>query len=170
MSEMSGVAESGRKTGWKSRLVWIALALSLVLNVFFVAGGIWVKMSVRSALPPIVRLQRLGDRLDLNEDQRVAFDQFIRVIRLHGRFVRETNQPLLDRIWIELAKRTPDEDAVGKLGAQVGDNRQAFMKEVSVSFFAFVKTLSPEQREKLSTIARRANDPPTRRLFEVIAP
>lgn len=170
MSEMSGVVEHSRTTGWRPRLVWVALALSLTLNVFFVGGLTWMKLTGHPLPPPIVRIQHLGEGLNLNDDQRLAFEQFIRVIRQRGRFIRDSNQPLIDRMWTELAKPQPDDDMVAKLGAQVGQNRAAFLKEASDSFFVFVKTLSPEQRAQLSMIARRANDPATRRLFEVIAP
>jgi uncharacterized membrane protein len=166
---MSSIAESGRRTGWRARLVWIALALSLTLNVFFIGGLFWVKLSAHPPLPPFERMQRLGQNLDLNDDQRRAFEQFVRVIRSRGRFVRETNQPLLEQVWAELAKPTPDDAAVAKLGAQINDNRLAFQKEASTALMNFVKALSPEQRAKLAGIAR-SGDEPTRRLFQVITP
>jgi uncharacterized membrane protein len=170
MSQMSGVAEHSRTAGWRPRLVWIALALSLTLNVFFIGGLTWMKVTGHPPPPPIERIERIGQGLNLNDDQRIAFEQFIRVIRQRGRFIRDSNQPLLERMWAELAKPQPDNDSVVKLGAQISQNRQVFLKEASDAFFDFVKTLSPEQRAQLSTIARRANDPATRRLFEVIAP
>jgi uncharacterized membrane protein len=151
-------------------LVWIALALSLTLNVFFVGGLMWMKMSGRAPMPPIERMHRLGDSLNLNDDQRQAFDQFLRVVRLRGRYARETNQPLIDRIWGEIAKANPDDDLVGKLGAEVNGNRQTFQKEAASAFFDFAKTLSPEQRAKLAATARSASDEPTRRLFQVVVP
>lgn len=167
---MTAIAESSRPTGWRGRLVWVALALSLTLNVFFVAGAAWLKFSAHPPLPAIERMQRVGEALQLTDDQRLAFDQFLRVIRLRGRFFRESNQPLLQRIWGELAKPTPDDDAIAKLGAQIEDNRKAFEHEASTALLAFVKTLNPDQRAKLAEITKAAIDPPTRRLFEIIAP
>ena len=167
---MTAIAESSRPTGWRGRLVWVALALSLTLNVFFVAGAAWLKFSAHAPLPPIERMQRVGQALNLTDDQRLAFDQFLRVIRLRGRFFRESNQPLLERIWAELAKPTPDDDAIAKLGTQIEDNREAFEHEASTALLAFVKTLNPEQRAKLAEITKTAIDPPTHRLFEIIAP
>jgi uncharacterized membrane protein len=167
---MTDLAEPSRRTGWRARLVWIALALSLTLNVFFIGGLLWVKMSMRPPLPPIERMERLGRNLNLSDDQRLAFEQFVRVVRLRGRFSRETNQPLLERIWAEMAKPTPNEDVVQQLGAQINQNRMAFQKEASTALLSFVKTLSPEQRAKLAEIARGAGDEPTRRFFQIIAP
>jgi uncharacterized membrane protein len=170
MSGMSGVAEPSRRTGWRPRFVWIALALSLTLNVFFVGGLMWMKLSHHSPLPPIERMHRLGQSLDLNNDQRRAFEQFLRVVRVHGHAVRDANQPILDSIWAEIAKPNPDEGVVAKLSGEVSNNRHAFQKEAASAFFDFAKTLSPEQRAKLADIARGGGDEPTRRLFQVIAP
>jgi uncharacterized membrane protein len=167
---MTSLAEPGRQTGWRARLVWIALALSLTLNVFFVGGLVWMKLSAHPPMPPIERMQRIGQALDLNDDQRIALDQFLRVIRLRGRFLRETNQPLLERIWTELAKPTPDDDAVAKLGAEIEQNRTTFSHELTAALMSFVKTLTPEQRAKLAEVTKAAGDPPARRLFEIIAP
>lgn len=167
---MTSIAEPGPRPSWRARFVWIALALSLTLNVFFIGGLAWMKASIHPPLPPIERMQRLGQALNLNDDQRLAFDQFVRVIRLRGRYVRETNQPLLERAWSEISKPAPDEDAIAKLGAEINKNRQAFQKEVSAALLTFVKTLSPEQRAKLGGIARGAGDEPTRRLFQIVAP
>ena len=166
---MTSIAESGRRTGWRGRLVWVALALSLTLNVFFVGGLTWMKLS-RSNLTPIERMQHVVQALNPTDDQRLAFEQFVRVARLRGRFLRETNQPLLEKIWAEMAKPTPDDEAVAKLSAEVDRNRQAFQQELAVALQGFIKTLSPDQRIKFAEVTKAGGDPPTRRLFEIIAP
>jgi uncharacterized membrane protein len=167
---MTSLAEPARRTGWRARLVWIALAVSLTVNVFFVGGLTWMKLSAHPPLPPMERMVRIGQALDLNDNQHLAFDQFIRVIRLRGRFLRESNQPLLERIWAELAKPAPDDDAIAKLGAEVEQNRGTFQHEVAAALLIFVKTLTPEQRTKLADVTKASNDPPARRLFDAIAP
>jgi Spy/CpxP family protein refolding chaperone len=167
---MTSLAEPGQRTGWRARLVWIALALSLTLNVFFVGGLTWMKLSAHPPVPPMERMMRIAQALDLTDDQRLALDQFMRVIRLRGRFQRESNQPLLERIWAELAKPAPDDDAIAKLGAEIEQNRAAFQHEAAAALLTFVKTLTPEQRTKLADATKAATDPPARRLFELIAP
>jgi len=167
---MTSIAESGRQTGWRGRLVWVALALSLTLNVFFVGGLTWMKLSARPNLTPIERMQHVVQALNPTDDQRLAFEQFLRVARMRGRFLRETNQPLLEKIWAEMAKPTPDDDAVAKLSAEIDKNREAFQKELAGALQGFIKTLTPDQRVKFADITKAGGDPPTRRLFEVVAP
>jgi uncharacterized membrane protein len=166
---MTSLAETGQRSGWRGRLVWVALALSLTLNVFFIGGLVWVKTFMRP--PPFSeRLHAFGHTLHMTGPQRQAFEQFIRELRQHARAAREANQPLLAQIWTELAKPSPDNDLVTKLGAQVNDNRTAFQKEASSELLAFLKTLTPEQRAHIGEIVRSAHEEPARRLFQFIAP
>jgi len=69
-----------------------------------------------------------------------------------------------------MAKPTPDDEAVAKLSAEVDRNRQAFQQELAVALQGFIKTLSPDQRIKFAEVTKAGGDPPTRRLFEIIAP
>ena len=165
---MTTLAESGQKAGRGGRLLWIALALSLTLNVCFLAGLAW--MHIHAPPPPIVRMQHFGDSLNLNGDQRQAYEQFLRTLRLRGRFVRESNQPLIQDLWNEIAKPTPDTAAVAKLADQVNSNRESLQRDVSTALDAFIKTLSPEQRAQLAAKAKAPPDEPARRLFQMVVP
>ncbi len=167
---MTVVAESGRRAGWRGRLVWLALALSLTLNVCFIGGLVWTRMRFHQMASPMERIQHLADALNLNADQRAAFGQFLRVIRQRGRSARGSNEALLDRSWAEIAKAEPDDAALAQLGQQIHANRDAFEQEASQAMLAFIKTLSPEQRSQLAAIAKSRPDEPMRRVYQMIAP
>ena len=165
---MTTLAESGQKAGRGGRLLWIALALSLTLNVCFIAGLAW--MHIHAPPSPIVRMRHFGESLNLNGDQRQAYEQFLRTLRLRGRFMRESNQPLIDNLWSEIGKPTPDTSTVAKLGDQVNGNREGFLREVSTALDTFIKTLTPEQRALLAAKAKAPPDEPSRRLFQMVVP
>jgi len=165
---MTILAESGQKAGRGGRMLWIALALSLTLNVCFLAGLAW--MHTQRPPPPIVRLQHFGDSLNLNGDQRQAYEQFLRTLRQRGRSARESNQPLIENLWGEIAKPTPDTAAIAKLADQINGNRTALQREVSTALDAFIKTLTPEQRALLAAKAKAPPDEPARRLFQMVVP
>ncbi|HXR86129.1 MAG TPA: periplasmic heavy metal sensor [Stellaceae bacterium] len=165
---MTTLAESGQKAGRGGRLLWIALALSLTLNVCFLAGLVW--MHIHRPASPIVRMQHFGDSLNLTADQRQAYEQFLGTLRQRGRSVREGNQPLIQNLWSEIAKPTPDTTAIAKLADQVNGNREAFLREVSSALDAFIKTLTPEQRAMLAAKAKAPPDEPARRLFQMVTP
>lgn len=166
---MTSLAETGRQTGWRGRLVWIALALSLTLNVFFVGGLVWVK-TFRHPPHLIERLHRFGNALHLTGAQHQAFEQFLHGLRQHAHAARNANRPLLAEIWAELAKPSPDNDRVAKLGAGVSANRAAFQKAASAELLKFVQTLTPAQRARMAAMVRNAHEEPARRLFQIIAP
>jgi Spy/CpxP family protein refolding chaperone len=165
---MTTAAESGRKAGRGGRLLWIALALSLTLNVCFLAGLAWMHMHAPG--PPIVRLQRFGDTLNLTGDQRQTYEQFLRTLRQRGRSVRDGNQPLIQELWSEIAKPTPDTAAIAKLADQINSNRTALQREASTALDTFIKTLTPEQRAQLAAKAKAPPDEPARRLFQMVVP
>jgi|SRR5580704_4124112 uncharacterized membrane protein len=165
---MTTIADSGRKAGWRGRLVWIGLALSLTLNVCFLGGLAW--MRAHAPPPPFIRMQHFADSLNLNAAQQQAYEQFLRTIRLRGRFVRESNQPLIDNIWSEIAKPTPDDSAVAKFGDQIDSNRNTLQHDVSTALDTFIKTLTPDQRAQLADKAMAPQDEVSRRLFQMVVP
>ncbi len=165
---MTTLAESGQKAGRGGRLLWIALALSLTLNVCFIAGLAW--MHIHAPPSPIVRMRHFGESLNLNGDQRQAYEQFLRTLRLRGRFVRESNQPLIENLWNEIAKPTPDTSTVAKFADQINSNREGFLRELSTALNTFIKTLTPEQRALLASKAKAPPDEPSRRLFQMVVP
>jgi uncharacterized membrane protein len=167
---MTSITGSAQRVSSRGRWLWIAFALSLTLNVCFIGGLVWSKMAFHPPLPPIERIQRVGQSLSLDDSQRLAFDQFVRVIRLRGRFARESNEPLLQQIWGEIAKPAPDDATVAHLGDQIEANRLTFQKEASAALMDFIKTLKPDQRAKLAGFIASPGDEPTRRVFQMIVP
>lgn len=167
---MTSIADTSWRTGWRGRLVWIALALSLTINVFFVGGLLWVRIHGHSFPPPLERIEHLVRPLGLTADQHAAFEQFLRVIRIHGRFTRETDRSLQDQIWIEIAQPTPNNGTLSRLTDQVYANRQVFQKEASGALMNFIKTLNPAQRAKMARLIRAPGDEAIRRLFYIIVP
>ncbi len=165
---MTTIADGGQNASWRGRLVWLALALSLTLNVCFLGGLAWMHM--HAPPPPIMRLRALGQALNLNDDQRQAFEQFLRTIRLRGRFVRETNETLVENLWSEEAKPTPDDATIAKLGDEINGNHERLQREVSTAFDAFLKTLTPAQRAQLAAKAKTPLDPVTHRIFQMVVP
>ncbi|HEX4192566.1 MAG TPA: periplasmic heavy metal sensor [Stellaceae bacterium] len=166
---MTTLADSGQKAGRGGRrLLWIALVLSLTLNICFLAGLAW--MHVHAPPPPIVRMQHFGESLKLNPAQHQAYEQFLRTLRLRGRFVRESNQPLIENLWNEIAKPTPDTSEIAKLADQINSNREGLQREASTALDTFIKTLTPEQRALLAEQAKAPPNEPVRRFFQMVVP
>jgi uncharacterized membrane protein len=156
------ISGRGPRRGWA---IWIALALSLTLNVF-VAGGLFWSMMARHhpPEPPADRLVAAARTLDLTSDQQAALRTFARTARELRRQLGETNAPIFRQIWTEVAKPQPDQAAIGKLADTALDNRRAFQGKMTANLMTFVATLNADQRERFAELAmRRPGAPPPQR-------
>jgi uncharacterized membrane protein len=133
----------------KGRLVKVALALSLALNVFFVGGLLYSKF-VRPT-PPLVAL---GRELDLAPDQRKAFQSFLQVVRGKGAELREHNLKISQQIWDELSQPKPDPQKLGALFAEFANNRRDYQTAVGTALLPFLETLSVQQRQRFIEISK----------------
>jgi uncharacterized membrane protein len=125
----------------KGRLVKVALALSLVLNVFFIGGLLYSKF-VRPT-PPLIAL-----------DQRKAFQGFLQVVRSKGTELRENNLKINQQIWEELAQPKPDAQKLTTLFAEYANNRRDYQTEVGTALLPFLETLNAEQRQRFIEISK----------------
>jgi uncharacterized membrane protein len=130
-------------------LLWVALMLSLALNLCFVAGALWIRIQ-GPALPasPAERLQRIGAELALDPQQRQAFEQYSQIVRMHMQQMRETVEPLMNAAWSELAKPDADQATAARLFDEAGQARRSLQRELLSPTLAFLATLSSEQRAK----------------------
>ena len=130
-------------------LLWVALTLSLLLNLCFVAGALWIRIQ-GPALPasPAERLQRIGAELALDPQQKQAFDQYSENVRAHMQRIRDTVEPLMTAAWSELAKPDADQATAARLFDEAGQARRGLQRELLAPTLSFLATLSPEQRAK----------------------
>jgi uncharacterized membrane protein len=130
-------------------LLWVALTLSLLLNLCFVAGALWIRIQgPPPPASPTERLQRVGAELALDPQQRRAFDQYSENVRAHMQQVRDTVEPLMSAAWSELAKPDADQATAARLFDEAGQARRSLQRELLAPTLAFLATLSPEQRAK----------------------
>ena len=133
---------------------WIALlAVSLVLNLCFIAGAVWSRM-----YPPAGRLdlaeryRQMAAQLDLDPQQRAAFDRYVAATRSRGEQMRQETDPLMSAAWDELAKPKPDTARVEQLFDEASEKRRAMQHETATQTVDLLGALSPEQRAKFVSI------------------
>src|SRR5882757_7311422 len=92
--------------GWlRRRLTAILLAVSLLVNVCFIAGAVWIHLHPPVGIPPFdQRYPRMAARLDLDASQRVEFNKYVTAMRVRNEKIRQQVEPLLTGGWAELAK------------------------------------------------------------------
>jgi uncharacterized membrane protein len=149
----------------RGRLVKVALALSLVLNVFFVGGLLYSKF-----VQPTAPLVALGRQLNLEPDQRKAFQSFLQIVRRKGAALRDTNGKVSAQIWEELSQPKPDEQKLTALFTEVANNRHDYQMAVGSAIIPFLETLTPEQRARFVEISKRRQDAMAGRLRQLLQP
>ncbi len=150
------IASVALRPGSRQHLIWVVLILSLALNLCFIAGALWIR--VQGPPPPLSpeqRLEQIEPQLALDSQQRAAFDQYARTVRLRMQSMRETVEPLVGKAWSELAKPDADDAKVMQLFDQAGEQRRAFRRELGTATFDFLAKLTPEQRAKFVELARQ---------------
>jgi Spy/CpxP family protein refolding chaperone len=148
-------------TGWpRRRLLITLLAVSAVLNLFFVAGAMWIRLH-----PPThwqgreQRYQQMTAELDLNPQQQTGFDRYVAAMRASTEKMRQEIGPLIGSTWDEMAK--PDADAA-KINArfdEASEKWRRFQHETTTQTLDFLSMLSPQQRVKFVAIARERHAP-----------
>lgn len=149
----------------KGRLAKVALALSLALNVFFIGGLLYSKF-VR-ATPPLIAM---GRELNLEPDQRKAFQGFVQAVRAKGASLRETNLAVGRQIWEELSQPKPDQQKLAALFTDIANNRRDYQMAVGTALLPFLETLSIEQRQRFIEIGKRRQDAMANRMRQLLGP
>jgi uncharacterized membrane protein len=142
------------------RIVLAVLVVSLVLNLFFVAGAVWTRMQ---PTPPVraaeQRYQRMEAELDLNAQQRVGFERYVAAMQARRDKVRQQVLPLLGAAWNQAAKPEADPAQVLRSFDEAFDKRRELEREAIVQTLDLLATLSPEQRGKFVALARERRGP-----------
>jgi uncharacterized membrane protein len=137
----------------RRRLLGTLLALSVALNLCFVAGALWT-YSHSGPRPSLeTRLGRVPAELALDPRQQAAFEKYAGGVRVRIRQMREAVEPLLGEAWAEIAKPDADASHITALFAAAGDKRRGFQRDLATETLSFLAILSPEQRLKFVEIA-----------------
>ncbi len=167
---MTSVAASGAESRTRGRLLRLAFVLSVTLNVFFVGGLIWSRATAERVLTPAERFQQMAKDLNLSEDQRDAFQQFVIEVRQGTRKLREHNHPLVDRVWDELGKPQVDQELIARLVDEAKESRRAYQRQMTGAVARFLASLSPPQRAEFVSLAKTPQDKASAHLRRLLVP
>jgi Spy/CpxP family protein refolding chaperone len=139
----------------RSRL-WVALfVVSLALNLCFVAGAVWSRMHAPPVRMDMAEYYRqMAGELDLDPQQRAAFDRYVAAMRARTDQMRQETDPLIGAAWEEIATPQPEAGKVEQLFDEAGEKRRVFQREAASQMLALLATLSPAQRGKFVQLMR----------------
>src|SRR5579862_7865963 len=141
------------------RLFGAVLAVSVALNLCFVAGALWSRFNPPPApVSATERFRKLEASLGLDEQQRVAYQAYVSGTLARSARQRREIDPLLDAAWAEIAKPAPDDASLRQRFDEAAARWRGFQHEAVDATLALLAKLSPEQREKFvaDELQRRA--------------
>ena len=150
------VASLAARGGIRQHLVSILLALSLALNLFFVAGALWIR--IHGPPPPMnpeERLQYIGAQLALDPEQKQAFEQYYQAVHSRMQLMHKALDPLVADAWSEISKPDADQAKVIELFDEAAQTRRGYMRELTPVTLSFLGKLSAEQRAKFVELIRQ---------------
>jgi len=162
-------AGAGVTRRWsRQRLIVGGLIVSVVLNVFFIAGAAWTRLH-----PPLEwpnqgqRFRELENGLNLEPRQRQDFERYAATMRANATEMHQRIGPLIVAAWEEMAKPQPDEAQITRFFDQATEKRRDFQRQTTAETLRFLAVLTPAQRAKFVAIAgerrprwARPNNPP----------
>jgi Spy/CpxP family protein refolding chaperone len=129
------------------RLLAALLAVSLALNLFFIAGAAWTRLHPPPDEPGFdQRFSQMAAQLDLDSQQQAAFTRYEAAMRTRRAAMRLKVRPLFDAARQEIAKPQPDAARIQQLLDQAEVQHRAFQRQTIADTLAFAATLSPAQR------------------------
>jgi uncharacterized membrane protein len=147
----AAVRRAGRS---RSGILSAVLAVSLVLNILFVAGAVWSRIEGTPARALDQRFERIGSQLELDPAQRTAFDKFIAEIGARRDKVRQQVVPLYRSAWDAAGKPSMDGAGVAQMFEAAYGERLRLNRETTARMIDFLETLSPGQRGRFVALAR----------------
>jgi uncharacterized membrane protein len=147
------------RRNFRHPLLWVALALSLALNLFFVAGALWTRFHEPAQLTREERLDQVATALALDPQQRAAFAQYSQTMLEQLEATRQAASPLVRATWAEVIKPQPNEAKVMELLDQAAGVRRRHLNEITEATIRFLRTLTPEQREKFVKVVHQGPPP-----------
>jgi Spy/CpxP family protein refolding chaperone len=163
------VADAGVTRRWsRQRLIIGGLIVSVVLNVFFVAGAVWTRLHPPPEWPNAGhRFRELEKALNLEPRQRQDFEIYVATMRARTIRMQQQTWPLMAAAWEEMAKPQSDEAQILRLFDEAAEKRRDFQHDSTTETLKFLSELTPAQRTKFIAItrerraawARQANPP-----------
>jgi hypothetical protein len=133
----------------KRNLVWLLLALSVLFNVFFMAGYVQARAAARRAAEAEVLSQRVARELALDEGQQAVFAALRSALREETVAYDGEMALLRQELAAELARQEPDLARVRELVSRGARLEQGRHEARARRFSEFLGTLNPEQCRRL---------------------
>jgi len=140
----------------RNYLPWIALGLSLALNVVMVVDQRFGETAATAPKPNAEKL--LAEEMHLTEPQLEAYQFYRQQLRDLTGATRLANQDDVDAYYEELAAPNPDVAKLESLLQDINKRRAQLQAHQTLATVKFIALLDPTQRDILIEATRRQQD------------
>ncbi len=138
------------------KLLWILLAASLLLNLFFAGGVIYSKMTAeRLRDEPGARFDFVVDDLDLSEAARARLVALRETARARRDEMRREGRHLREALFKEMAKPDFDQARIEALLQQRSVLFVTFLSGIMAETHDFLANLEPERKREFMAMMKR---------------
>jgi len=140
----------------RSKFLWILLAASLLLNVFFAGGVVYSKMTAdRLRDEPAARFDFVVDELGLSEAERGQLMALRETAFARRDEMRRAGRHLREELFKEMAKPDFDQARIEELLRQRSALFVAFLGGVMAETHDFLAGLEPESKREFMAMMKR---------------
>jgi uncharacterized membrane protein len=140
----------------RTKLLWILLAASLLLNLFFAGGVIYSKMTAeRLRDEPAARFEFVVDELDLSEAERGRLIALRETALARRDEMRREGRHLREALFKEMAKPDFDQARVEELLQRRSVLFVTFLGGIMAETHDFLATLEPERKREFMAMMKR---------------
>ena|GEM_PF-3591200 len=142
-------AGSGRRGDGPVRaLTWVALAVSVALNVFFLIGYYRAAVLAERVETPAGTAEVIAERLGLDSGQRAIFDRVRAEARADARSYTAKASATVNAYWAEMVAEAPDPVLLEQYLSQAAERNLAFNRVITKRMRTFLAALTPRQRRE----------------------
>jgi len=140
------------------RLIGALLAVSVALNLCFVAGAVWSRLNIPAPPTASERFRKLEAVLNLTDEQRPIYHAYVAATMSRAARQRREIDPLLDAAWSEIAKPQPDDAYAMQRFDEAAIRWRGFQHDAIDATLTLLTRLTPEQRGRFvaDELERRA--------------
>jgi uncharacterized membrane protein len=144
----------------RRRVIAALLAVSVVLNLCFVAGAAWTRFKAPPGQPSAAeRYRQIAAELSLTPAQHTGFTHYIAAMQAHSDEMHRQIAPLIAGAWDEMAKPQADPAKIMQNFDEASQKWRAFQHQSTALTLKFLALLSPAQRSRFVALVRERRAP-----------
>ena len=141
------------------KIIFIALAVSLTFNLFFILGYLKTRMTLEKIQTVRGRIDLVSEKLALSQSQKEKITDLTLELRGKQAGLKNSRRETIDLFWAEIVKDRPDFAAIKDRMAATGADGKASRNLEIKYLWKILQVIPPGKREAAVKIIREKTIP-----------